>query len=84
MKYYACLLALVFVIGPAFGGCSGTRRPPTYPVTGTVIMQGKPVAGAAITFVPTGEGEAASAITDSAGKYALSTWAAGDGARHVL
>jgi len=45
-------------------------------------MQGKPVAGAAVTFVPTGEGgEAASAITDSDGKYALTTWRAGDGAR---
>jgi hypothetical protein len=44
-------------------------------------MQGKPVAGAAITFVPTGEGEAASAMTDSEGKYALTTWEAGDGAR---
>jgi hypothetical protein len=50
-------------------------------VTGTVTSQGKPVAGAVITFVPTGEGEAASAITDSAGKYALTTWEAGDGAR---
>ena len=51
-------------------------------MTGTVTLQGKPVAGAAITFVPTGEeGEAASAITDSEGKYALTTWEAGDGAR---
>jgi hypothetical protein len=49
-------------------------------VTGTVTFQGKPVAGAAVTFVPTGEGEAASAMTDSEGKYALTTWAAGDGA----
>ena len=63
-------------------GCSNSSRPPTYPVTGTVTSQGKPLAGAAITFVPTGdEGEAASAITDSNGKYALTTWQAGDGAR---
>jgi len=45
-------------------------------------MQGKPVAGAAVIFVPTGtDGDAASAITDSEGKYALTTWQAGDGAR---
>jgi hypothetical protein len=45
-------------------------------------MQGKPLAGAVITFVPTSnEGAAASAITDSDGKYALTTWQAGDGAR---
>jgi len=51
-------------------------------VTGTVTYQGKPLAGAVITFVPTGaDGEAASAFTDSNGKYALTTWEAGDGAR---
>src|SRR6476620_10521958 len=62
-------------------GCPNSR-PATYRETGTVTMQGKPVAGAVITFVPTGEeGEAASAITDSEGKYALTTWKAGDGAR---
>lgn len=45
-------------------------------------MQGKPVDGAVITFVPTSnEGQAASAITDSEGRYALTTWQAGDGAR---
>ena len=74
--------SILLTVGIVLTGCSGSSRPPTYPVTGTVTMQGKPVAGAAITFVPTGtEGEAASAITDSEGKYALTTWQAGDGAR---
>ena len=69
-------------VGIVLTGCSNSSRPPTYPVTGTVTSQGKPVAGAAITFVPTDQrGEAASAITDSEGKYALTTWQAGDGAR---
>jgi hypothetical protein len=69
-------------VGIVLAGCSNSSRPPTYPVTGTVTWQGKPLAGAAITFVPTGEGgDAASAITDSEGKYALTTWEAGDGAR---
>ena len=82
MKYHACLLTLIVVSGYALGGCSsGARRPPTYPVTGTVTFQGKPVAGAVITFVPADKGEAASAITDSEGRYALTTWQAGDGAR---
>ena len=74
--------AILVTVGIVLTGCSNSSRPPTYPVTGTVTMQGKPVAGAAITFVPTGkEGEAASAITDSDGKYALTTWRAGDGAQ---
>ena len=75
-------LSILVTVGIVLTGCSNSSQPPTYPVTGTVTMQGKPVAGAAITFVPTGnEGEAASAITDSEGKYALTTWQAGDGAR---
>jgi hypothetical protein len=45
-------------------------------------MLGKPLAGAVVTFVPSSnEGAAASAITESDGKYALTTWQAGDGAR---
>src|SRR5262245_51088003 len=75
-------VSTLVAVGIALTGCSNSSRPATYPVTGTVTLQGKPVAGAAVTFVPTGdEGEAASAITDSEGKYALTTWQAGDGAR---
>jgi hypothetical protein len=75
-------VSILVTVGIVVTGCSNSSRPPTYPVTGTVTSQGKPVAGATVTFVPTGtEGEAASAITDSEGKYALTTWDAGDGAR---
>jgi len=75
-------VATFVTVGIVLTGCSNSDRPPTYPVTGTVTSQGQPVAGAAITFVPTGtDGEAASAITDSEGKYSLTTWEAGDGAR---
>jgi len=74
--------SILVTVGIVVTGCSNSSRPPTYPVTGTVTLHGKPVAGAVITFVPTGtDGEAASAITDSEGKYALTTWQAGDGAR---
>jgi hypothetical protein len=70
------------IVGIVLIGCSNSSRPPTYPVTGTVTLKGVPVSGAAVTFVPTGsEGEAASAITDANGKYSLTTWEAGDGAR---
>ena len=75
-------ISTLMTVGIVLTGCSNSSQSPTYRVTGTVTSQGKPVAGAAITFVPTGnEGEAASAITDSDGKYALTTWRAGDGAR---
>src|SRR6476469_2586170 len=76
------VVAVLVTLGITLTGCPNSSRPATYRVTGTVTMQGKPVAGAVITFVPTGtDGAAASAITDSDGKYALTTWRAGDGAR---
>jgi hypothetical protein len=75
-------VSTLVTVGIVLTGCSNSSRSPTYPVTGTVTSQGKPLAGAAVTFVPTSdEGEAASAITGSDGKYALTTWRAGDGAR---
>lgn len=74
-------LMLLAIAGIVLAGCSQSSRPPTYRVTGTVTLQGKPLADAVITFVPIGEGEAASAITDANGHYALTTWEAGDGAR---
>src|SRR5262245_18867469 len=75
-------VSILATVGLVLTGCSNSSPPPTYPVTCTVTSQGKPLAGAAVTFVPAGdEGEAASAITDSDGKYALTTWRGGDGAR---
>ena len=75
-------VSILVTIGIVQTSCSSANRPRTYRVTGTVIMQGKPVEGAVITFVPTAtDGDAASAITDADGKYELTTWQAGDGAR---
>src|SRR5436190_2913949 len=75
-------VSILVTVGIVLTGCSNSSRPATYRVTGTVTMQGKPVAAAVITFVPTSnEGQAASAITDADGKYALTTWQAGHGAR---
>jgi hypothetical protein len=66
----------------AFLGCgTGTDNPPTYPVTGTVTLKGKPVAGADIVFVPsTPDALAAFAKSDAEGKFAMRTFEPGDGA----
>jgi hypothetical protein len=70
------------VVGTVFAfGCEqAADRPATYPVTGQVTLNGEPVDGATVTFVPSGEGQAASAVTDASGNYALSTFGADDGA----
>lgn len=69
-------------------GCSrGDGRPKTYPVTGTVTLNGSPVEGATVVFVPKSPAQpgaqgpqAATATTDASGKYVLGTFARGDGA----
>jgi len=76
------LLALV-VIGVVFSlGCpqQGADRPKTFPVSGTVTLNGQPVEGAIVTFVPTAGGKGATGRTDASGKYTLTTFASGDGA----
>lgn len=71
-------LSGLMIIGLA--GC-GTSNPATYPVTGTVTFNGKPLAGANIGFSATDENtRGAIGVTDSEGKYSLTTFEKGDGA----
>lgn len=65
-------------------GCSGRgpNLPPQYPVSGTISMDGKPLSGAGIMFLPRGEtrGTGAFGMADAAGKYILKTDHGGAGA----
>jgi len=69
-------------------GCSGgVDRPLTAKVAGRVTLDGQPVAGAFVQFVPQGSGDAqtgggrpATGHTDAAGNFVLSTFEDGDGA----
>jgi hypothetical protein len=68
----------------AIGGC-GTGKIPLYPVTGTVMVDGKPAEGAMVILCPT-EGsdefkrERPTGTTASDGKFLLTTFVRGDGA----
>jgi hypothetical protein len=68
-----CLLSLT-----AVAGCSSAKAevvPPLEQVSGTVMLDGKPTAGIAVTFVPglaTTNGNPSYGITDAEGKYTLS------------
>jgi hypothetical protein len=63
-------LLLVLVCGMLFlSGCGGDR--PTAPASGTVKMNGKPLANASLTFQPIGGGMASTGITDTSGRYTL-------------
>lgn len=68
-----CLLTLVVVAS----GCGSRSR--TSPVTGTVTLDGKPLAGASIQFVPQGAGRDATGETDAGGQFVMSTFQPRDG-----
>ena len=55
-------------------GADATAR-----VSGTVTLNGKPIEGVSIAFVPT-SGRPASGITNASGQFTLSTFGNGDGA----
>lgn len=50
-------------------GCGGGLGP--VPVAGTVTLDGEPVAGAKVTFIPAGPGIPATGTTDATGRYEL-------------
>ncbi|MFM7135619.1 MAG: carboxypeptidase-like regulatory domain-containing protein [Planctomycetota bacterium] len=59
---FACLAA---------AGCSRSDRPPLGRVGGSVTLDGSPLAGALVVFIPDGPGRSALATTDVAGRYEL-------------
>lgn len=70
-----CLLALSLSF---LAGCG--EKTGTLPISGKVTYQGKPVAGARVSFVPKAGTRPADGVTDSEGRYQLGTFMAGDGA----
>lgn len=65
---------VILLAGLLSVGCGKTAGdiPPTAPVSGVVLLDGKPVDGAMVVFAPVGGGRyGAYAITDSAGRFEL-------------
>ena len=73
------LLAVFFIICPTTG-CNNS--PDIVPVKGTVLLDEKPLEGAAVLFHPTADERPAVGITDKRGTFHLTTRSPGDGA-HV-
>lgn len=72
------LLALVSAV-LLLAGC-GSGKPATVPVSGVVKVDGKPMEGATVTFMPKAGGRPATGVSDASGKYTLTTFQGGDGA----
>ncbi len=73
---WACLGCVCAAL--ALAGCSAGQEP-TYPVSGTVTLEGQPVSGGTIFFRPA-SGPLATGAIDSQGHFELTTYAQGDGA----
>ncbi|MEM4188370.1 MAG: hypothetical protein QXN56_04335 [Candidatus Hadarchaeum sp.] len=65
------LLILAFFGISGVLGC-GSQGPALAPVSGKVTMDGQPLSGVIVTFVPVGGGVSSSGVTDEAGVYRLS------------
>lgn len=74
----ACAM-LVAALGGAAAGC-GRSLPATGEVRGRVTLDGRPLDGAAVLFVPEAGGAPGRGATGADGSFALSTFAGGDGA----
>src|SRR5689334_3346285 len=65
-------------------GCGDSRFKPVYPVRGQVLYEGKPAAGASVTFHAVSNVEdpwtKPSAEVDEDGNFVVNTYKAGDGA----
>lgn len=70
------LVGIVLALPAA--GC-GKAKPATAPVSGRVLLDGKPVAGAAVMFEPVDGGVPARGSTGSDGGFRLSTFERDDG-----
>ncbi|MBC7816149.1 MAG: carboxypeptidase regulatory-like domain-containing protein [Planctomycetaceae bacterium] len=70
-------LAALFVAGCAG---EGKKRPPLGKVKGTVTYKGKPVSGAAVSFIMERAPRGATGTTDVEGNYKLTTFDTFDGA----
>ena len=68
-----CLFALAVVVA----GCGVQSR--TSPVSGVVTLDGKPLAGASLHFVPQGSGRDSTGESDASGQFTMSTFKPRDG-----
>jgi len=74
MPYRLCLLALFAVAFSAGCGKKGSTLK-TYPVTGTVMYDSKPVAGATVAYVNKNvEAPRSTGVTEPDGRFSISTY----------
>jgi hypothetical protein len=78
------VLKCVFIgVLVGLGGCNDgvTQSETAIPVTGTITLDGKPLEGASVTFIPLAadQGQGGVGSTDAAGKYEVTHFRTGKG-----
>ena len=71
MVRFGLVLLVVLTLAVLPGCDSGQDLPDLGQVTGTITLDGKPLAGASVTFEPQSEAKGSSGTTDETGKYEL-------------
>jgi hypothetical protein len=74
----ALLVAFLSAVMLTTVGCGSAGK--TFKVGGVVTLDGKPLPGATVSFMPMGEGRAATGRTDTDGRFLLGTFGTEDGA----
>lgn len=82
LRFLNCLLLGLAISGCGAGESDATKKMAgqLVPVTGTITLNDKPLAGVTVNFhvdALAGQGENATGVTDEAGKYTLSTYLPG-------
>jgi hypothetical protein len=76
-KPWALLVLFLSSVFLTSAGCGG---PGLSKVEGVVTLDGAPLSGATVSFMPVGEGRAAAGLTDGDGYFRLTTFRTDDGA----
>jgi hypothetical protein len=66
LRQLACAITVLTILG-----CSRSHQPPLGLVSGTVTLDGVPLANAIVRFTPAGPGRTSEGITDADGHYEL-------------
>ena len=80
LKRRTLLGVALSVLVTGFAGCGGVDQPATSPASGTLTLDGVPLADATVTFWEATAPTAGSGKTDAQGKFTITTFEAGDGA----
>ncbi len=71
---------LALLLCPALLTTAGCGGPGLSKVQGVVTLDGAPLSGATVSFMPVGQGRAAAGMTDGDGSFQLTTFRTDDGA----